>query len=141
MNGQYDEAMKLYKESLQIQTEVGIENNRALALNKIGSAFLQKGDYEDAQTCFAQSLAIREKLKVPTDIADTLSNLAETSMKTAQYNQALAQYNESARTQAKCGRHSGRGPGIFRVGHALRLSRQVWRGPQFRSGGCEDAPG
>jgi eukaryotic-like serine/threonine-protein kinase len=35
---------------------------------------------------------VREKLKVPSDIADTLSNLAETSMRTAQFEQAQDQY-------------------------------------------------
>jgi len=61
-------------------------------LNNIGNAYFSKGDYENARIYFERALQVREKLKVPSDIADTLHNLAETSMRTGQYEQAQDQY-------------------------------------------------
>ncbi len=61
-------------------------------MNNIGHSYLFKGDYEDARTYFSQALTLREKLNVPTDVADTLHNLAETSTKLGQYEPALDQY-------------------------------------------------
>jgi tetratricopeptide (TPR) repeat protein len=89
---QYDKALGLYKESLQIQVDLGNVSDQGLVLNSIGNTYLSMAHYEDARTYFEQALAIREKLKVPGDIADTVHNLAETSTKLGQYDQALKQY-------------------------------------------------
>jgi len=43
-------------------------------LSNIGSAYLEKGENEDALTYLQQALQIREKLKLPADIAETLHN-------------------------------------------------------------------
>jgi eukaryotic-like serine/threonine-protein kinase len=91
-HNQFDKALTLLKQALQIQMDAGNENSEALALGNIGNTYLQKGDYEDARTYFSQALSIREKLNVPTDIADTLHNLAETSTRLGQFNQAVDQY-------------------------------------------------
>ena len=42
--GNYDEALKDYKESLQIQQDANDENYQALCLNNIGGVYLTKGD-------------------------------------------------------------------------------------------------
>ena len=91
-HGKYDQGLDLFKESLQAEIDVGNQNNQALVLNNIGNAYTFKGDYQNARTYFEQALALREKLNVPTDIADTLHNLAETSSKMGQYDLALEQY-------------------------------------------------
>ena len=56
---------------------------------------------------FSQALMLREKLNVPTDIADTLHNLAETSMKLGQYDQALDQYLKALQLRRSAGDKSG----------------------------------
>jgi tetratricopeptide (TPR) repeat protein len=63
-----------------------------LCLNNIGNSYAFKGDYDDARTYFEQALQLREKIKVPSDIADTLHNLGEVSMKMGQYHEALTLY-------------------------------------------------
>ena len=55
----------MFKESLQIQRDAGDETYQALCLNNIGTAYLQKGENEDALTYLQQALQIREKLNVP----------------------------------------------------------------------------
>jgi len=90
--GQHDQALQMYKESLQIQRDSGDEVYQALCLNNIGNVYLSNGQYDDALTYFQQALGLREKLKVQGDIADTLHNIAETNAQMGQYDQALSQY-------------------------------------------------
>src|SRR5207245_7922114 len=75
--GQHDQALQMYKESLQTQRDSGDEAYQALCLNNIGIVYLSKGQHDDALTYFQQGLAMREKMKVPGDIADTLHNLPD----------------------------------------------------------------
>ena len=95
--GRPDDALPLLREALQIRRDVGNQNGEALVLNNIGSVYLAKGQYSEAQTYFERALELREKAKVPNEIADTLHNLAETLSKMGRYDQALAR-STSARS-------------------------------------------
>jgi tetratricopeptide (TPR) repeat protein len=90
--GEHDLALKMYKESLQIQREVGNESHQALCLNNIGSVYSAQGKYDDALTYFQQALQLREKANDPGDIVETVHNLADTDFKMGRFDQALTQY-------------------------------------------------
>ena len=76
-------------------------------LNNIGDIYLSKGDYETARIFFSQSLQIREKLKFPTDIADTQHNLGDTFTGLGQYDQAIQQYLSALDLRRKASPTSG----------------------------------
>jgi tetratricopeptide (TPR) repeat protein len=84
--------LKLFKESLQSEVDVGNQTNQGLVLNNIGNVYFFKADYQNARTYFEQALQLREKLKVPGAIADAVHNLGDTSSKMGEYDQALGQY-------------------------------------------------
>jgi serine/threonine protein kinase/tetratricopeptide (TPR) repeat protein len=88
--GRPDDALPLLHEALQLQRDTGNENGQALVLNNIGSLYLTKGRYSEAQTYFERELQLREKAKVPGEVANTLRNLAETLAKMGRYDQSLA---------------------------------------------------
>ena len=90
--GRPDDALPLLREALQIRRDVGNASGEALVLNNIGSVYLDKGQYSEGQTYFERALELREKTKVPGEIADTLHNLAETLSKEGRFDQALARY-------------------------------------------------
>ncbi len=90
--GRPDDALPLLREALQIQRDAGNLRGQALVLNNVGSVYLGKGDYAEAQTYFERALDIRQKLKVPSDLADTHHNLGETLAKRGQYDASLKQY-------------------------------------------------
>src|SRR5438445_169929 len=90
--GDHDQALKMYKESLQVQRDLSNEGLQAICLNNIGAVYFEKAQYEDARTYYQQALQLREKANVPQDIVDSVHNLAETSVRMGQYDQAVSQY-------------------------------------------------
>jgi tetratricopeptide (TPR) repeat protein len=90
--GDHDQALKMYKEGLQIERDIGNEGLQATCLNNIGSVYAEKGQYEDARTYYQQVLQLREKSKVPQDIVEAVHNLGEIFVSMGQYDQAIAQY-------------------------------------------------
>ena len=90
--GRPDAALPLLREALQIRRGTSDKSGEALVLNNIGSVYLAKAQYADAQTYFERALELREKLNVPQQLADTIHNLAESLSKMGRYDDALAQY-------------------------------------------------
>jgi eukaryotic-like serine/threonine-protein kinase len=90
--GRPDDALPLLQEALSIGRQDGNRSNEALALNSIGTAYLAKGQYSDAQTYFERALELREKANVGNEIADTLHNLGETFSKMGRYDRAVDRY-------------------------------------------------
>ncbi len=90
--GRPDEALPLFREALSLQREQGDRGGEGLTLNAIGTAYLAKGEFSEAQTYFERALEIREQRKVPQEMADTLHNLGETLSRMGKYDQALTRY-------------------------------------------------
>ena len=90
--GDHDQALAMYKESLQIERDIGNESLQAACLNNIAGVYFARGEYEDARTYYLQALQLREKSKVPEDVVESVHNLAETSVKMGNYDQAFSQY-------------------------------------------------
>jgi tetratricopeptide (TPR) repeat protein len=90
--GDHDQALKMYKEALQLERDIGNESVQATCLNNIGSVYSEKNQFEDALTYFQQALQLREKSKVPQDIAEAVHNLGQTQASMGQYDQAITYY-------------------------------------------------
>jgi len=90
--GRPDEALPLLKEALGVARDDGNRTLESLALNNIGTAYLTKGLYSDAQTYFERALELREQSKVPREIADTQHNLGETLSKMGKYDLSITRY-------------------------------------------------
>ena len=54
--------------------------------------YFAKGEYQDALTYYERALQLREALKLPADIADTVHNLAETAFRMGAYDEAVTRY-------------------------------------------------
>ena len=88
----HDQALKMYKEALQIQRDLGNENLQAACLNNIGLVYFEKAQFEDARTYYQQALQLYEKARMTIDIAQIVDNVADTSVRMGQYDQAVSQY-------------------------------------------------
>jgi tetratricopeptide (TPR) repeat protein len=90
--GRPGDALRLLQEALTILRDIGNQNLEARAVNNIGSVYMSRGEYSDAQTYFERALELREKAKAPQETADVLHNLGETLTKMGRYEQALPRY-------------------------------------------------
>ena len=54
--------------------------------------YFAEGDYQAALTFYQQALQVREKLKVPADVAETVHNLGDTAVRMGAFEQALTYY-------------------------------------------------
>jgi tetratricopeptide (TPR) repeat protein len=63
--GDYDEAERLYRESLAIMREVGHRQGEAVALNNLGSNAERRGDYDEAERLHRESVRIKNGIGVP----------------------------------------------------------------------------
>jgi eukaryotic-like serine/threonine-protein kinase len=90
--GRPADALRLLQEALTILRDIGNQNLEARAVNNIGSVYMSRGEYSDAQTYFERALELREKAKAPQETADVLHNLGETLTKMGRYEQALPRY-------------------------------------------------
>jgi len=75
-----------------MEREVGSEALQAICLNNIGSAYSEKGQFEDALTYYQQALQLREKSNAPQDIVEAVHNLGDTSANMGQYDHAISYY-------------------------------------------------
>ncbi len=91
--GDHDQALKLYKESLQVQRDIGNESLQAICLNNIGSPCTSKRrNTRTPSPTSSRRLQLREKSKVPQDIVEAVHNLGDASVYMGQYDQAVSQY-------------------------------------------------
>ena len=90
--GRPADALRLLREALTILRDTGNQNLEARAVNNIGSVYMSRGEYSEAQTYFERALELREKAKAPQETADALHNLGETLSKMGRYEQALPRY-------------------------------------------------
>ena len=90
--GRPSDALRLLQEALTILRDTGNQNLEARAVNNIGSVYMSRGEYSEAQTYFERALELREKAKSPQETADVLHNLGETLTKMGRYEQALPRY-------------------------------------------------
>jgi serine/threonine protein kinase/tetratricopeptide (TPR) repeat protein len=114
--GRPDDALPLLRESLQIRRDIGNTIGEALVLNNIGSVYFQKGQYSEGQTYFERALELREKAKVPNEIADTLHNLAETLAMEGRFDQALARYLRALELRRTSGDRRGAAIESYSIG-------------------------
>ncbi|MFL5653956.1 MAG: CHAT domain-containing protein [Ktedonobacteraceae bacterium] len=62
LQGEYEEARRLYAQSLEIEERLGDQGGRASTLHALGTIAQQQGEYEEARRLYAQSLEIVERL-------------------------------------------------------------------------------
>ena len=67
--GNYEEAVKKYNQSLKIKEELGDKSGIAITLHQLGNVHYSQGNYEEAVNRINQSLKIAEELGDKSGIA------------------------------------------------------------------------
>jgi CHAT domain-containing protein/Tfp pilus assembly protein PilF len=110
VKGQYDAALSLIEEVLQIRENAfGLEHpDVAMALNDLAGMHMEKANYERALPLFERSLVIREKTlgQDHPDVAVSLNNLAMLQYSKGDYERALPLFKRSlAISEKNLGEH------------------------------------
>jgi predicted ATPase/class 3 adenylate cyclase len=84
----FDRAIVLHGEALELYREVGDDNGVAFALLCLGAQYLEKGDYESAAPYLEEALALSRRIGDKPNTAGTLHNLAEVERQRGNYERA-----------------------------------------------------
>jgi tetratricopeptide (TPR) repeat protein len=80
LQGEYDQAIALYEESLRLRREMGTEAGTdvvaGITTTTLGFALYHRGDYARARTVFTEALTLWRELAIPHGCADALMGLA-----------------------------------------------------------------
>ena len=77
---------------MQLQRELGNEDRQARCLSNIGNVYQARAEYDEARTYLERALELREKGKIPGNIAITLASLASVSTRLGDYERAQTQF-------------------------------------------------
>jgi len=88
----------------------------AMGAGLLGTIYLWRGSYDEAQTYLQQAAAIRERMNLPGDAADTLHSLAEVSVKTGAYETAQGQYLKALDLWRKVGNRRAEAIELYNLG-------------------------
>ena len=83
--GNYEEAVEKYNQSLKIKEELGDKSGIAATLQQLGMIHQDQGNYEEAVKMYNQSLKIVEELGDKSGIAITLHQLGRIDEEKEEY--------------------------------------------------------
>ena len=90
--GGYDEALKLYKQSLEIHKKLSDQGGVSYTLHQIANIHHGKGEYDEALKLYNLSLEIKEKLGDQSGIASTLGQIGKLHFARENYKDALKNF-------------------------------------------------
>jgi tetratricopeptide (TPR) repeat protein len=86
----FDHAIELHGEALEVYRQVGDDNGVAFALLCLGAQHMEKGDHERAAPFLEEALALSRRIGDKRNIAGTLHNLGEVERQRGNYERAKA---------------------------------------------------
>ncbi len=95
VKSQYEEAVVLYRKSLEVGKEIGDETGMARALNNIGLILMDVGDLPEAIEHFQQSLLLKEKTNNPAEVIPALINIANLYETIGELDTAINRYRRT----------------------------------------------
>jgi len=94
-SGYADDAIKLYQETLIIQTELGDKVGIATILNNLGNIYDDKGNIPKALELYQNSLKIRLEIGDSSGVSSIFNNLAYLYTKLEEYDMAIKDFTKS----------------------------------------------
>jgi tetratricopeptide (TPR) repeat protein len=105
--GDYEQARRLYQESLEIEKKLGSQAGIAYTLGQLGNIAYAQGDYKQARQNYEKVREISERLGDRSSIAGSLHQLGMLAQDQGDYDQARRLYQESLDIEQKLGNQAG----------------------------------
>jgi len=106
--GDLDQAMLLYRQSLDIKEQLGDLQGKSATLHEMGRVLFTRGDLDAAMTLYRQSLDIKEKLGDLQGKSATLHQMAYVLVTRGDLDAAMALYRQSLDIKEKLGDLKGK---------------------------------
>jgi Predicted ATPase len=114
--GEYEEALRMHRESVAILREHGDKRRLAFALINLGTTIFQKGELEAAREHFEQSLGFMREIGDRRIIAILLNNLGVIAINRGDRGAARSLYDESLGLWREMGNRQGVEVALFNLG-------------------------
>jgi len=105
--GDYEQALKFYEESLVLWREIGDKSGIARSLNGLGNVSHNQGDYDQALKFYVESLVLWREIGDKSGIASSLNNLGFMLDNQRDYEQSRKYHEESLALERELGHKSG----------------------------------
>jgi len=114
--GEYEEAKRLYEESLKINQELGDKSGMAATLHQRGMIAQDTGDIGEAKGLYEESLKINQELGDKSGMAATLHQMGNMAYGTGDIGEASRLYEESLKINQELGDKSGVAKALHQMG-------------------------
>ncbi len=114
--GGYDEAQRLYAESLKANQELGDKRGVANTLHQMGNLAYITGDLGEARRLYSESLKIGQELGDKRGVAITLHQMGNLAYVTGDLGEARRLYAESLKIEQELGDKSGVASTLHQMG-------------------------
>ena len=101
--GEYDDARRMYEESLKISEDIGNKNGVAAALHQIGMISQQIGSFDEARRMYDESLKVSREVGNKGGMAATLHQMGNLAYVIGDLNGARCMYDESLKKKLVIG--------------------------------------
>ena len=107
IQGDYDNGIDYYSQSLEIYEEMGNKEGIASSLNNLGAIYKVQGNYAKAIDYFTQNLKISEEIGNKRGIAASLNNIGLIFQEQSDYSKALDYFTQSLKITEEIGDKRG----------------------------------
>ncbi|MDZ8031603.1 tetratricopeptide repeat protein [Nostoc sp. DedSLP04] len=137
--GQYQGAIELFQQSLEISREIGDRNGEGSSLIGLGNAYNSLGQYQRAIEFSQQSLEIKREIGDRNGEGNSLINLGNAYNSLGQYQGAIEFHQQSLEIAREIGDRNGEGTSLNNLGNAYDSLGQYQGAIEFHQQSLEIA--
>jgi tetratricopeptide (TPR) repeat protein len=123
--GQVDQAIALYQQSLEIKERIGDVQGKAATLHQMAGIYARQGQVEQAIALYQQSLEIKERIGDVQGKAATLHQMAGIYARQGQVDKAIALYQQSLEITDRIGDVQGKAATLHEIAGIYAQQGQV----------------
>jgi len=114
--GDYDEASRLYLQSMKIFRNMGDKSNVACSLHQMGMLAQDTSEYDEARKLYQQSMKIMQELGAKRGVAGSLHQMGWLAQVTGDYDEARKLYQMSMKIMQELGDKRGVAGSLHQMG-------------------------